>query len=125
MNNRLTKTQLYKIVSEAIGVPNNKAKLIISIILSKISEALENDEKVSLQKFGTFSVTQPKRRPIYNLKTKNVEVANIRSSVSFKASRTLVGTLNKKQLKHKQTELFLDSEDCRVIQSIPNKNQTD
>lgn len=125
MNDRLTKAQLYKIVSEAIGVPNNEAKVIINIILGKISEALDKDEKVSLQKFGTFSVVPPKNRRIYNLKSKHVETVNIRSTVSFKASRALVSTLNKKQLKHKQAKLFVDSEDCRVIQSIPNKNQTD
>ena len=125
MNDKLTKPQLYKIISATIGISLNKSKEILNIILSNISETLGQEECVTIQRFGKFFVTPPKTRQIYNIKTQKVEVTNIKPTVSFKASKCLVGELNKKKSEYKQTELFIDSDNCRVIKSKPNQEQTD
>ena len=125
MNNKLKKSQVYNIISETIGVSHERAKEIVDVILSNISNALKKENKVCLQKFGTFFVTPHKTKQIYNIKTQKVEVTNIKPTVSFKASKCLVRKLNKKSSEYKHTELFIDSDDCRVIKSKPNQNQTD
>ena len=66
-----------------------------------------------------------KTKKIYNIKTKQVEVTNIKPTVSFRASKCLVGELNKKKFDYKQKEIIIDSDDCKVIKSQPNQNQTD
>lgn len=125
MKNNLTKTQLYQIIGDTIGVSNKRAKEILNVILSNISEALGQEESVAIQKFGTFFVTPQKTKQIYNIKTKQAEVTYIKPTVSFRASKCLVGKLNKKKFEYKQTKLFLDSDDCKLIKSQPNQNQTD
>lgn len=85
----MNKTELVNAVSEKTSLTKAQAKAAVDAVLSSISEALVNDEKVALLGFGTFAINEKGERTGINPRTKETIKIAARKVVKFKAGAEL------------------------------------
>ena len=85
----MNKTELVNAVSEKASLTKAQAKAAVDAVLSSISEALVNDEKVALLGFGTFAINEKGQRTGINPRTKETIKIAARKVVKFKAGAEL------------------------------------
>ncbi len=85
----MNKTELVNAVSEKASLTKAQAKAAVDAVLSSISEALVNDEKVALLGFGTFAINEKGERTGINPRTKETIKIAARKVVKFKAGAEL------------------------------------
>lgn len=85
----MNKTELVNAVSEKASLTKAQAKAAVDAVLSSISEALVNDEKVALLGFGTFAINEKGERTGINPRTKETIKIAARKIVKFKAGAEL------------------------------------
>lgn len=89
-----TKTDIIDCLVERTGTPKASATQILNVILSFISEALKQEQAVSLVGFGTFLTKDRPARTGRNPRTgKPIPIAAARIPV-FRASKGLKDTVN-------------------------------
>ena len=92
----MNKAELIAAVAEKTEFTKKDAEAAVNAVVSSVEDALKNDEKVQLIKFGTFEVRNRKARQGRNPK-KPDEVIKIATSKApvFKASKALKNSVNK------------------------------
>ena len=90
----LTKKDLINSVYMQIGFSKNISENLIDDFLTTISENLQNEKKLKLSKFGTFSIRNKKSRMGRNPLTKEQKTISQRNVVLFKASKEFKDLVN-------------------------------
>jgi len=86
MRINLTKKDLINSVYMQIGFSKNISENLLNDLLLMIVKNLENDKKLKISKFGTFTIRTKKSRVGRNPKTKVKKVISGRNVVLFKPS---------------------------------------
>ena len=73
-----------------------KAEATVNAVVSAITEALVNGEKVSIVGFGTFEVRDRKEKKVINPQTKQMMSAPASKAPAFKAGQALKNAVNNK-----------------------------
>ena len=90
----MNKADLINQVFEDTNYPKAEITEIINAALNCMSHALNDEKKVTLMGFGTFSVTTRPPRIAINPKTLEKVKVGQRSRVKFKAGKDLVDLVN-------------------------------
>ena len=92
----LTRKDLINAVYMQIGFSKNISENLIDDLLATMAENLNNEKKLKLSKFGTFSIRSKKSRIGRNPKTKEKKMISDRNVVLFKASKEFKDLVNSK-----------------------------
>ncbi len=85
----MNKTDLVNAIAEKANLTKADAANALKATLDAIATALENDDKVALIGFGTFSVAEKAARTGFNPRTKEAIDIPARKTVKFKAGAEL------------------------------------
>lgn len=85
----MNKTDLVNAIAEKANLTKADAANALKATLDAIATALENDDKVALVGFGTFSVAEKAARTGFNPRTKEAIDIPARKTVKFKAGAEL------------------------------------
>ena len=83
------KAELVERVAELTGYPKTQVAMTYDLLFELISEALAEDDKVTVPNFGTFQVTQRPARAGRNPATGEAITIAASKSVRFKVSKNL------------------------------------
>ena len=97
MRINLTKKDLVNLVYMQLGFSKQISENLIEDFLSTIVTNIEQEKKLKLSKFGTFSIRQKKSRIGRNPKTKESKVISSREVVLFKPSKEFKEFINIKE----------------------------
>ena len=90
----MNKTDLVNAIAEKANLTKVDAKNALDACLEAIAGALENDDKVALIGFGTFSVAEKAARTGINPRTKETIDIPARKVVKFKPGAEISNKLN-------------------------------
>lgn len=90
----MNKTDLVNAIAEKANLTKVDAKNALDACLEAIAGALENNDKVALIGFGTFSVTEKGARTGINPRTKETISIPARKVVKFKPGAEISNKLN-------------------------------
>lgn len=90
----MNKADLVNSLAENTGLTKTKSNEVIDVIVSTISEALKNGDKVTLVGFGTFTTTQRDARKGRNPKTGETLEIPAKRVAKFKAGTELTKSVN-------------------------------
>ena len=96
MRINLTKKDLVNLVYMQIGFSKQVSEHLIDDFFSLIISNLQNEKKIKLSNFGTFSVRQKKTRIGRNPKTKEKKTISERNVILFKPSKEFKEFINDK-----------------------------
>ena len=96
MRINLTKKDLVNLVYMQLGFSKQISENLIEDFLSTIVSNIEQEKKLKLSKFGTFSIRQKKSRIGRNPKTKETKMISSRDVVLFKPSKEFKNFVNLK-----------------------------
>ena len=96
MRINLTKKDLVNLVYMQLGFSKQISENLIEDFLSTIVTNLQQEKKLKLSKFGTFSIRQKKSRIGRNPKTKETKMISSRDVVLFKPSKEFKDFVNLK-----------------------------
>ena len=96
MRINLTKKDLVNLVYMQLGFSKRISENLIEDFLSTIVSNIEQEKKLKLSKFGTFSIRQKKSRIGRNPKTKETKMISSRDVVLFKPSKEFKDFVNLK-----------------------------
>jgi len=83
------KAELVERVAELTGYPKTQVAMTYDLLFELMSEALAEDDKVTVPNFGTFQVTQRPAREGRNPATGAVITIAASKTVRFKVSKNL------------------------------------
>lgn len=86
----MNKHNLANILRKQYGFSWRDSRSIVESILSSIKKELRSGNKVSLQRFGTFSVKQYAGRKYKDPKTGKIRISNSKNKIKFKPSRNFL-----------------------------------
>lgn len=86
----MNKTELVNAIAEKANLTKVDAKNALDATLATIADALNNDDKVALVGFGTFSISEKAARTGINPRTKEKIDIPARKVVKFKAGADLI-----------------------------------
>ena len=90
----MNKTELVAAIAEKAGLSKADSEKALKAFVETVTEAMKNDDKVSLVGFGTFEKTQRAARTGLNPATKEtIQIAASYAS-KFKAGKALKDALN-------------------------------
>ena len=87
------KAELVERVAELTGYPKTQVAMTYDLLFDLMSEALAEDDKVTVPNFGTFQVTQRPAREGRNPATGAAITIAASKTVRFKVSKNLKETL--------------------------------
>ena len=90
----MNKTDLVNAIAEKANLTKVDAKNALDACLEAIAGALENNDKVALIGFGTFSVSEKAARTGINRRTKETINIPARKVVKFKPGAEISNKLN-------------------------------
>lgn len=90
----MNKTDLVNAIAEKANLTKVDAKNALDACLEAIAGALENNDKVALIGFGTFSVTEKGARTGINPRTKETINIPARKVVKFKPGAEISAKIN-------------------------------
>ena len=96
MRINLTKKDLVILVYMQLGFSKQISENLIEDFLSTIVSNIEQEKKLKLSKFGTFTIRQKKSRIGRNPKTKETKMISSRDVVLFKPSKEFKDFVNLK-----------------------------
>ncbi|MDB9776783.1 HU family DNA-binding protein [Alphaproteobacteria bacterium] len=88
MQNKITRNNIAKKISEEFGIPYTLAYKKIDKIILSMSESLEDN--LSISSLGSFFLKEKKSRIGRNPKSKEEFVISSRKVISFKKSKKLI-----------------------------------
>ena len=97
MRINLTKKDLVNLIYMQLGFSKQISENLIEDFLSTIVSNINDEKKLKLSKFGTFSIRQKKSRIGRNPKTKESKVISSREVVLFKPSKEFKEFINMKE----------------------------
>ena len=126
-------------ISERTGIPNDKAKTIISEFLDIIMTSISADERIVLRGFGSFYAKRKKGRKYRDIRTGEIKISKPGTTPAFQPSRVLLREMMKGGAKKDKKKNGYDQsphtviipkkpkqpEACEIIVSTPNPRQTD
>ena len=83
------KAEMVERVAELTGYPKTQVAMTYDLLFELMSEALAEDDKVTVPNFGTFQVTQRPARAGRNPATGEAITIAASKSVRFKVSKNL------------------------------------
>ena len=90
----MNKKELVEYTSNSAGITKTQAEAALNGVLAGITQALKNEESVSLIGFGSFSTSRRKARKGRNPQTgKEIDIA-AKTVVKFKAGKALGDEVN-------------------------------
>jgi DNA-binding protein HU-beta len=89
----MNKGELINIISEDTGITKTQANAAIDSMVNAITKTLKSGDKVTLVGFGTFSVSERKKRNGRNPKTGEAIKIKARKVAKFKAGKDLADKL--------------------------------
>ncbi len=90
----MTKTELVNAIAEKSGLAKSDAEKALKAFVDTVTQALQNDDKVAMVGFGTFSVGERAARTGKNPQT-GAEIQIAAAKVpKFKAGKALKDALN-------------------------------
>ena len=95
MRTNLTKKDLVNSIYMQIGFSKQISESLIDEFFSLIIINLQNEKKLKISKFGTFSIREKKSRLGRNPKTKEEKKISKRNVVLFKPSKEFKNLINK------------------------------
>ena len=96
MRTNLTKKDLVNSIYMQVGFSKHISENLVDEFFSLIISNLENEKKLKLSKFGTFSIRLKKARLGRNPKTKESKTISQRYVVLFKPSKEFKDFINSK-----------------------------
>jgi len=93
----MNKSELIDAIAKDAEITKVAAKKALESFISNVSSTLENDGKVSLVGFGTFSVSERAERQGINPSTKQPIVIAAKKVAKFKAGSELSEAVNGKK----------------------------
>jgi len=96
MRINLTKKDLVNLVYMQLGFSKQISENLIEDFLSTIVSNINQEKKLKLSKFGTFSIREKKPRIGRNPKTKETKMISSRDVVLFKPSKEFKEFINLK-----------------------------
>ena len=96
MRINLTKKDLVNLVYMQLGFSKQISENLIEDFLSTIVTNIQNEKKLKLSKFGTFTIRQKKSRIGRNPKTKETKIISSRNVVLFNPSNEFRQFINNK-----------------------------
>jgi len=96
MRINLTKKDLVNLVYMQLGFSKQVSENLIEDFLSTIVTNIQQEKKLKLSKFGTFSLREKKSRIGRNPKTKETKMISSREVVLFKPSKEFKEFVNLK-----------------------------
>ena len=94
MRINLTKKDLVNAVYMQIGFSKQISENLIDEFFSLILKNLQNEKKMKISKFGTFTIRLKKSRIGRNPKTKEIKTISERNVVLFKPSKEFKNFIN-------------------------------
>ena len=94
MRINLTKKDLINAVYMQIGFSKNISENLLDDILTTMIETLQENRKIKISKFGTFTLRSKKSRIGRNPKTKEKKIITDRDVVLFKPSKEFKNHVN-------------------------------
>ncbi len=85
----MNKSQLISAVADKAGLKKEDAKVALEAVLDSITDALKENEKISLVGFGTFAVSERAARTGINPATKEKIQIPAKKVVKFKPGSEL------------------------------------
>lgn len=85
----INKSDLIKKMAEDAGITQAQAQAALNALISGSKEALQNNDKISLLGFGTFSVVQREARKGRNPQTGKALHISAKKTVRFRAGKSL------------------------------------
>lgn len=92
--NSFVKVNIINNLSKSTGFSNSFSKKLINDLINVLIESIKNNEFI-LKNIGTFKIIIKKERIGRNPKTKDEFIISSRKSISFKAAKKIIKTLNK------------------------------
>lgn len=90
----MNKTELVAAIAEKTNLTKKDTEAFVKAFTEVVSEALQNDDKISLVGFGTFDTTKRAEREGRNPRTgETMKIAASRNA-RFKAGKALKDSLN-------------------------------
>ncbi|RMF03970.1 MAG: HU family DNA-binding protein [Bacteroidetes bacterium] len=90
----MNKGDLISKIADNAGITKSQAESALSAVLDGITEALKNDESVTLVGFGTFSVNKRPARTGRNPQTGATIQIAAKNQAKFKPGKKLTEALN-------------------------------
>ena len=91
----MTKTELISAVAEKTGAKKKDSEAAVNAMITAITDALANGDKVSIVGFGTFEVRDRKEKQVINPQTHKMMTAPASKAPAFKAGQALKNAVNK------------------------------
>lgn len=92
----LTKKEIVEYVHDKVGFPRQAMTQVVSAIFDIFKDELLEGNSIKIANFGVLKVRDKRSRPGRNMRTGESVEISARSVVTFKASRKMRDTLNKK-----------------------------
>ena len=92
----MTKTELISAVADKTESTKKNAEAAVNAMITAITDALANGDKVSIVGFGTFEVRDRKEKQVINPQTKKMMTAPASKAPAFKAGQALKNAVNNK-----------------------------
>ena len=90
----MNKGELVQRISDKAGVSRSQAENALNAVIEGISDALKNDDSVTLVGFGTFSVSKRDARQGRNPQTGESINISAKNIVKFKPGKKLADSVN-------------------------------
>ena len=94
--NNFTRDDIAESLHIEFGLTKKDCITFVNDILEIIIEGLNDDGYVKIHNFGSFKLKRKKSRIGRNPKTKEVVIISERNVLTFKASKSVINFLNKK-----------------------------
>ena len=91
----MTKVDLINNVAEKANITKKDAEVVVGAVISSITEALAEGEKVALTGFGTFEIKERAERMGHNPRNGEAMVIPASKAPVFKAGKALKDAVNK------------------------------
>lgn len=92
----MTKSDLINVVADKTGFTKKDTELAVNAVLSAVTDALTEGDKVQLIGFGTFEVRDRKEKETINPRTKEPIISPAKKAPAFKAGKALKDAVNSK-----------------------------
>jgi nucleoid DNA-binding protein len=107
----MTKKEIARMISEEVGLTNQKTLQVVQRLLDVVIEVLANEGQVELRNFGVFKIKIRSSRTGRNPKTGEPIIIPERSNITFKAGKEMEERVE--QYKSRRTSRFATPEDSR------------
>jgi nucleoid DNA-binding protein len=107
----MTKKEIARMISEEVGLTNQKTLQVVQRLLDVVIEVLANEGQVELRNFGVFKIKTRSSRTGRNPKTGEPIIIPERSNITFKAGKEMEERVE--QYKSRRTSRFATPEDSR------------